>query len=436
VKKPKITPSDHARLSPSGSKRWLSCAGSLVLEAPYPNKSNAYSDEGTACHEIAARCLRQGIYARKFVGEFVPVHKSDEEPRFVQFTDDMVDLTQPEVDAVRAIGASAVLTLIEHKADFSEVVQIPGQFGTLDVGLVLPLGDGTYELVILDFKFGHTPVEAEHNTQLLIYALALYQELSISYEFTSVRLIIRQPKYRHSEFCCSATYLTGAFADRLRSGAISTVNAENDYGVIPMATWEQTYLNQQPNEKDCAYCRAMAVCPSYNRAVQAAVGADFQIVTDGEPTPLTTRMQAVPLVEEWCRAVRAEMEGHLIGGGTDPQFGLELGRKGPRQWKAPEEVVHYLRASMKLKKELVYEYKLKSPTQIEKLTKPSVVVNEETKQEEHIGPLIKESQWKKLCGQITQSDAKPSVKLLSDIKVPYKVPVPDAGDFQAVDELW
>lgn len=64
----------HAKLSPSGSKRWFACPGSLVLEAPIPNKSNTYSDDGTAMHDIAARCLTMHYQATKYIGEDVPVH--------------------------------------------------------------------------------------------------------------------------------------------------------------------------------------------------------------------------------------------------------------------------------------------------------------------------------------------------------------------------
>jgi hypothetical protein len=50
--------SDHARLSPSGSKKWMACPGSLTLESFVPNESNEYSDDGTACHAVLEDCLK------------------------------------------------------------------------------------------------------------------------------------------------------------------------------------------------------------------------------------------------------------------------------------------------------------------------------------------------------------------------------------------
>ena len=50
--------SEHAKLSPSGSARWLSCPGSVWLseQAP-PQKSTAAADEGTDAHDWAAKVL-------------------------------------------------------------------------------------------------------------------------------------------------------------------------------------------------------------------------------------------------------------------------------------------------------------------------------------------------------------------------------------------
>lgn len=158
----------HARFSPSASKRWLSCPGSLVLNAGRKDDGpSPYADKGTAMHAVAAWCLTEHYRASKRVGEQIPVHKDGEEPRYVEFTDDMATDTQEYVDWLRSFAIGKTL-LVEQQVDFSGVVGQPDQFGTAD-GIVWDAESG--ELTIVDLKTGFRPVEAEGNTQLMTYAL-------------------------------------------------------------------------------------------------------------------------------------------------------------------------------------------------------------------------------------------------------------------------
>lgn len=164
---------EHAKLSPSGSKRWFACAGSLVLEAPIPNKSSTYSDDGTAMHEVAARCLTEHWRASKYVGQDIPVNNRHEEPRSVEFTDEMAELVQGYVDTVRKIGIGHRM-LVETRVDFSEFVLVDDQFGTADC-IIVDLDQG--ELGVYDLKTGHTPVTVPGNTQAMFYALGALRAL-------------------------------------------------------------------------------------------------------------------------------------------------------------------------------------------------------------------------------------------------------------------
>ena len=47
----------HAKLSPSASKRWLACPGSIRLGADMPNQSSAAAEEGTQAHALAESIL-------------------------------------------------------------------------------------------------------------------------------------------------------------------------------------------------------------------------------------------------------------------------------------------------------------------------------------------------------------------------------------------
>jgi hypothetical protein len=435
--------SEHARLSPSGSKKWMSCAGSLTLEAPIPNRASTYSDDGTAMHEVAAWCLTEHWRAVKRVGESIKINAASEEPRFVEFDDEMADLVQGYVDTVRALGVGNTM-LIEQRVDFSEFVQVPEQFGTGDCIIV---DDKQGELMVIDLKTGHMPVDVEKNSQNGLYALGALRKLldedlaaTVDDPFAyaeargikTVRFGIYQPKVYAGlrEWVCTLAKLK-AFANLARSKAASVENAAHDFGRVSMDEWERTYLNPDPNEKDCAFCRAMPICPAAARKAQKVIGADFDVVAGEDfkydlalaPAPdLSSKMKAAPFLEQFSKAVRAEVERRLLIGEAVPDFGLELGRKPPRKWTDLEAAEDMLRKKFRVTLEDAFNMKLKSPPQIEAACDPK---KNET-------PVLGPRQWEKLKVLIKQGEPSPSVKPASAITKPYVPPKPDASAFGEV----
>jgi hypothetical protein len=126
-------------------------------------------------------------------------------------------------------------------------------------------------------------------------------------------------------------------------------------------------------------------------------------------------MANASLIEGWVKAVRAEVERRLLAGEPVPGYKLVQGKKGNRQWANPDEAEATLK-SMRIKHDQMYDYKLASPTSIEKLAKA-----------EEIGP----RQWTKIQTLITQSDGQPSVAPASD-KRPALVTSAAASDFDDV----
>ena len=169
------TPSStvHARLSPSGSKRWFSCPGSVTLEAGFPDTANTYSDAGTAMHEVAAWCLTEHRRAHLRIAQQIPVHHPGEEKRFVEFTDEMAATTQEYVDTVRMLGIGNVLQ-VEQRVDFSPFIGVADQFGTADA---IIWNDRDGELMLIDLKTGYKFVDVEENSQLLCYALGALKQI-------------------------------------------------------------------------------------------------------------------------------------------------------------------------------------------------------------------------------------------------------------------
>ena len=47
----------HAKLSASGSSRWMNCPGSIAAEEGKPDSSSKYAELGTVLHEVAEHML-------------------------------------------------------------------------------------------------------------------------------------------------------------------------------------------------------------------------------------------------------------------------------------------------------------------------------------------------------------------------------------------
>jgi hypothetical protein len=249
----------------------------------------------------------------------------------------------------------------------------------------------------------------------------------------TIVLGVYQPKADgHTEDAVSLDELE-AFSVELREKAARVEAAKADRGVMPDEKWERIYLNPTPNAEECAFCRAMPTCPSANRTLGAFMLDGFGAVEEGKaPAPreldsvglplLNRLMHQAPFVEDMILAVRAEVERRLLAGEELADFGLDTGRLGARKFKDAEEAEQLLNKQMRLSKDMIYNFKLKTPTQLEELTKPG---------EGGEAPVLGDTRWKRVCALVTRNDPKPTVKLKSKIKKPYALPTPTAEGFEA-----
>lgn len=385
----------HAKFSPSSAHRWGECPGAMVLEADYPDTSSAFADEGTAAHTVAQWCLTQERDAEHYVGERVEVRPG----KTVAVTADMADFVQGCVDRVRRDSRGFTL-LVEQRVCFEQTLLLkPGEgFGTADALIV----NGTH-LTVVDLKFGRGEVvEAEENVQMMLYALGAVETFGdLVGPFETFTLVIDQPRV--------AGGYSHWYLDRGRLEEFAADMRNNVRRVREALAAEDATVYLSPSEKACRWCRAKGSCPAIAAKVQEDIGAKFDDLTAEIPevpqmgdNSLPNAMAAVALVEDWCKAVRAETERRLLAGESVTGWKLVQGRKGARAWANADDAEALLKDKFRLKVEEMYDKALISPTTAVKLLK------DQPKRLEQVEALI------------TQTAGKPSVAPESDKRPAYQ----------------
>lgn len=380
--------SAHAQLSPSSAVRWMTCPGSVRMCEGIPDTSSDASLEGTMMHTVSSHCLTRGTDAAGYVGV------TDPETGLI-LQAEQAQAIQTYVDTVRDIcETTGGKLLVEQRLSIWHMTGEEDAHGTADA-VILTMD----ELIVIDAKFGRgVAVDAEENPQLMMYAAAAYVEHELAYDFKRVRMMIVQPRLNASPECTIPVAELNEFMEEVQVSAELT--RQPDAPLVVSA-------------KGCQWCRAKATCP----AITNQIMDDFDDVVPetADERDLARIMANADMIEKWVKAVRAEVERRLLAGEPVHGYKLVQGKKGNRQWADPDAAEETLK-SMRIKHDQMYDYKLASPTSIEKLAKAG-----------DVGP----RQWTKIQDLITQSEGQPSVAPESD-KRPALVTSATASDFDDV----
>ncbi|MDX1486598.1 MAG: DUF2800 domain-containing protein [Acidiferrobacterales bacterium] len=328
----------HAKLSASGSHRWLNCPGSVQAEQGKPDSRSTFAEEGTAAHELAELVLTQGGSAFDWEGYQLPENNA------FTVTRDMAGNVQEYVDYVKGLGG---VQMYEERVDFSPWV--PEGFGTSDA--ICIVGD---TLHAVDLKYGKgLRVDAEQNTQGLLYALGAVNEYGAFYEFERVVIAIVQPRLDHiSEWEISRSDLM-RWADWIKERADLAASGKGE---------------RVPGEKQCRWCKAKATCDALEKYTHDIIATDFEHLDDMqspdaiEAERLSRIIAAKPLIVSWLDAVEAHARDMLESGESVPGYKLVEGRS-IRQWSDAEQAERTL---VELLGDEAHERKLLSVAKAEK----------------------------------------------------------------------
>lgn len=246
-------PDVHAVLSASSSKQWLHCPPSIRLQENFPNESSVYAAEGTFAHEVCEYKVRRYLHERVKR----PQSEEFDTEEIEQITDMYAEFVITIIEQMRQNGCEP-LAFVEERVNYSHIA--PSGFGTADMLIIGKDENGKGLLHVVDFKTGKGVfVDADHNSQMMLYALGGLAAYGFIYEIETVRMSIVQPRLDNiSTFECSRQELE-----------------EWGESIKPIAKLAYEGKGEQKPGDWCRFCRAKPVCKACADEALALCREDF-----------------------------------------------------------------------------------------------------------------------------------------------------------------
>ena len=338
-------PEEHARLSASGSKKWLNCSGSLRLEEKFPDEGSSYAAEGTTAHKLAELKLLEAtgqITKKEFIKQAAELETDAE---MDEYTEGYKDYALERFAAVSAECPDAKLS-VEERLELSEYV--PDGFGTGDAVIV-----GFHVLEIIDLKYGKgVPVSAQDNSQLMLYALGALTRYDWLYDVRKVRMHIYQPRIDNIdtfETDTEALYMWGSWVKQraklaLRKNAACTAGCWCDEG----------------------FCKARPVCRAYSEEKSKLAYLDFKQPAELSAEEIAEVLDKADELAKWAKLVSDYALEQAVNKGVKfPGFKLVEGRSC-RSYTDESAVTERLESAGCSESDITVK-KLKGITDMEKL---------------------------------------------------------------------
>jgi hypothetical protein len=340
----------HKKFSASQADRYLNCPGSIRLAEGVPSlPESAAAREGTDAHFVLETILTDLISGKK---EDVSKFQKDKK----KYSPEMISHAVNAAKEITRRAPKGAKLFCEQKVDNDLKYIDPDFGGTLDAAIAEPFG----RLEVIDYKYGAgIPVDAADNPQLIAYALALYNRFDRN--FSEIRITIIQPRAFHE------------------SG-----NVVRSWDTTPevLEHWELKFKKGIKACRDpkapvaagdwCRFCPAKHICPAVSTDAMKQAQIDFAPdkgltaalePADVEVGRLAVALSAADKLEHWIAGVKARAYEVLNAGGVVPGYKL-VPKRASRVWVDPDKA---FKTAFKELKGVAFDYKLKSPAQLEKV---------------------------------------------------------------------
>lgn len=275
----------HAKLSASASHRWLACPPSAQLCADLPDTATDYAKEGTCAHELAE------YKVKKLLG----IDAADPTEHLEYFDQEMADCTDAyaEYIAEQIAKYTDPIVMVEQRLDFSRYV--PDGFGTGDCVIV---ADDV--LTVCDYKHGKgVAVSAEHNSQMMLYALGALGLFDSLYDITEIRMVIFQPRMDNvSEFSMSVTDLLDWAENTLKPTAALAAKGEGEFCA----------------GDHCRFCKVKATCRKRAEYNLVLAQYDFVPADTLEDAEIEAILEKADALVSWVNDVKEYALSQALSG--------------------------------------------------------------------------------------------------------------------------
>lgn len=367
-----MPPNSHAVLSASSSHRWLHCTPSARLELEFDSSTSTAAAEGSAAHALAEHKLRRALKMRS-----TRPTSPFEDDAMDEYTDDYVSFVLEQFYEMKSDGEDP-LVLIEQRLDFSSYV--PDGFGTGDALLLSP-----GRLHVIDLKYGQgILVEAERNSQLMLYGLAALKKYGCRYKIKTVSMSIFQPRRENvSTWTITAAELRKWAKTELVPKARAAYSGEGEY---------------LPGDH-CQFCRAAVKCRARAEEKLRLAQKEFSLpplLSDEEVEDILAKL---PDITKWANELMAyATDAALYHGKEWNGFKVVAGRS-IRKYSDEDAVA---KAANKAGYRDIYIQKLIGITEMQKLMGKQEF-------ERVIGPLLIKPPGKPTL--VPSSDKRPAIKV-------------------------
>lgn len=284
-----MPPEVHSVLGASAADRWMNCTPSAQLTAGMEDETTTFAAEGTAAHALCEWKVRKALKMR-----------AGRRPTSDYWTDEMEEFTDDYRDFIMDLVGQAKLTckdpvtLIEQHLDFS--CYVPDGFGTGDFLLV-----ADRELNVVDFKYGRgVAVYADHNPQMMLYALGALNLFDCLYDIEQVTMTIFQPRLSSiSTWTISAEELYKWAEEVLKPKAELAAKGEGEF---ISGSW-------------CRFCKARNTCRARAESFLELAKMEFQppaLLSDEEVAEV---MEKADELSKWASDVMAYAQAEAIENG-------------------------------------------------------------------------------------------------------------------------